>query len=73
MKTCGDCVFGQPAKAEDGTINFTIRTCYGFPPTPLLAPGPGGRPVPVGIRPTVGAQDPACSLFKQKISLDTSS
>jgi hypothetical protein len=70
MKTCGDCSYAHTAKQPDGSIDFTKRTCYGLPPSVILAPGPGGRPVPVGIRNTVDVKDPQCSLFRNKIVLD---
>ena len=69
MKVCGDCEFAHPVKQADGTLDFTKRTCFGFPPTIMMAPSPRG-PVPIGVRNTVELKDHACSLYKAKISLD---
>lgn len=68
MKTCGECAYGFPARGPDNTIDFTKRTCYGMPPTPILVPGPKGAQI-VGIRNTVEQSDHGCSLHKEKKAL----
>lgn len=72
MKKCGDCAFAQPAKERDGTVNFQVKECHGFPPTPVFAVGPRGG-TPIGIRPLVSIEDPACSLHQAKNVLDLAS
>ena len=72
MSTCGQCYFGKLIPQD-----LKARACFGAPPAPVALPAPNGMGVQVRmLRPMVGADDEACSLFRaraaQELPLPTS-
>lgn len=61
---CAQCAYAKPDASD-----LTLRICHGRPPTPVLMPVRGAMGVtaqPMAVRPTVGASDMACGVFKER-------
>lgn len=49
------CKHAEPARAPDGSVDFRIKNCKRFPPTPVVLIGPNGQPAMSAFFPVVGA------------------
>lgn len=54
MTDCMSCRHAEPARAPDGSVDFRIKNCHRFPPTPIVLMGVGGNPMMSAAFPTVG-------------------
>lgn len=54
MTDCMSCRHAVPARAPDGSVDFRIKNCKRFPPTPIVLMGPNNVPMMSAAFPTVG-------------------
>lgn len=67
MIDCLSCKHAEPACAPDGSVDFRIKNCKRFPPTPVILMGPNGPGVSA-MFPTVGA-GVRCGEWTSKLSI----